>query len=306
MWWIFLFFLIGILAGFFVNNRTFLIFSEKAVNIMVYFLLFLLGVSTGLNRKLISDLGNIGFEALLLSLGAMFFSFLFSYWWERFVCPKLEHGIKENENNGENKINITGSLYVAFSFLLGIFSGYFFSEKTSFMANDTIVMVTIYILLFFVGSSIGSDRGVLKKIKQISKRALLFPLITVFGTLLGSVLVSLFIKKVNIFDAMAVGSGFGYYSLSSIIIAGLKGDRLATIALVANIIREVFTLLFAPFIYSIFGKFALVSGGGATSMDTTLPVIVKFSDKKTAMISIYHGIVLTILVPFLVSFFCRF
>jgi uncharacterized membrane protein YbjE (DUF340 family) len=51
-----------------------------------------------------------------------------------------------------------------------------------------------------------------------------------------------------------------------------------------------------------FGKLAPVASGGATSMDSTLPIIVTASGKEYAMISVFSGIVLTILVPFLVPF----
>ena len=40
------------------------------------------------------------------------------------------------------------------------------------------------------------------------------------------------------------GSGFGYYSLSSIFITEYKGAELGTIALLSNISREIITLLF--------------------------------------------------------------
>jgi uncharacterized membrane protein YbjE (DUF340 family) len=65
--------------------------------------------------------------------------------------------------------------------------------------------------------------------------------------------------------------------------------------------REIITLLAAPLFAIYFGKIAPISSGGATSMDTTLPIISKVSGKEYAMVSLFHGIVLTILVPFLVT-----
>ena len=70
--------------------------------------------------------------------------------------------------------------------------------------------------------------------------------------------------------------------------------------------REVFTLLFAPLLVAVFGKLAPIASGGATSMDSTLPVVRKFSGKDYALISIYNGTVLTILVPFIVMFILEF
>jgi uncharacterized membrane protein YbjE (DUF340 family) len=41
-------------------------------------------------------------------------------------------------------------------------------------------------------------------------------------------------------------------------------------------------------------------------MDTTLPVISRFSGKEYAIIAVFSGIVLTILVPFMVTFILTF
>ena len=112
-------------------------------------------------------------------------------------------------------------------------------------------------------------------------------------------------------DCMAVGAGFGYYSLSSVLITQIKepsaglvvATQMGTIALMANIMREVMTLLFAPVIYRVFGGLAPISVGGATSMDSTLPVITAVCGKEMAFISIFHGVLVDFSVPFLVTFF---
>ena len=126
------------------------------------------------------------------------------------------------------------------------------------------------------------------------------------GTLAGCALIALVLPKRTIAEIMAVGSGFGYYSLSSIFITEYKGAELGTIALISNIIREIIALLFAPLIVKYFGKLAPISVGGATTMDTTLPIILKYSGKEFLVISIFHGFVLDLSVPFLVTFFCSF
>lgn len=103
---------------------------------------------------------------------------------------------------------------------------------------------------------------------------------------------------------MAVGAGFGYYSLSSIFIADFRGAGLGTVALLCNVMRELFTLLAAPLVARWFGPLAAVSIGGATTFDTTLPIITQSAGKPYAVVSIFHGCVLDFSVPFLVTFFC--
>ena len=113
-------------------------------------------------------------------------------------------------------------------------------------------------------------------------------------------------------ETMAVGSGFAYYSLSSILITQLKeptigmqaASELGTIALIANILREIYALLGAPLFRKYFGRLAPICAGGATTMDTTLPIITKYSGNDLVFVSILHGILVDFSVPFLVSFFC--
>jgi uncharacterized membrane protein YbjE (DUF340 family) len=95
----------------------------------------------------------------------------------------------------------------------------------------------------------------------------------------------------------------GYYSLSSVILTHSRGIELGSIALISNILRELFTLLSAPLLVRIFGRLAPISAGGVTSMDITLPVIIRFSGKEYAALAVFHGAVLDPLVPLLVGAF---
>ena len=103
---------------------------------------------------------------------------------------------------------------------------------------------------------------------------------------------------------MAVGSGFGYYSLSSVFITQYKGAELGTVALMTNIFREIITLLFAPLLVRFFSPLAPICAGGATTMDTTLGVITRFSGREYVFIAVFHGAVVDFTVPFFVTFFC--
>ena len=103
---------------------------------------------------------------------------------------------------------------------------------------------------------------------------------------------------------MAINSGFAYYSLSSIFITEFRGVELGTIALLANIIREMITLLFSPLLTKVFGPLAPITAGGATSMDTTLPIITHTIGDRYTALSIYHGFVVDFTVPFLVTMWC--
>ena len=80
--------------------------------------------------------------------------------------------------------------------------------------------------------------------------------------------------------------------------------ELGTIALMANIMREIMALLGAPLFVRYFGRLAPICAGGATTIDTTLPVITRYAGKELVFVSILHGILVDLSVPFFVSFFC--
>lgn len=73
-----------------------------------------------------------------------------------------------------------------------------------------------------VGLSIGSDKKLKDILGSIRPKLLLVPLATIAGTLVFSALVGLLLTQWSVFDCLAVGSGFAYYSLSSILITQLK------------------------------------------------------------------------------------
>lgn len=72
----------------------------------------------------------------------------------------------------------------------------------------------------------------------------------------------------------------------------------------ANIIREMITLLLTPLLAKWFGPLAPISSGGATTMDTTLPIITQTVGQRYVAISIYHGFVTDFTVPFFVTMWC--
>lgn len=194
-----------------------------------------------------------------------------------------------------------GSIVIIIFFAVGCFIGYLGDFAEVDFATPT--KYVLYTLLLFVGISIGIDDSVLQTIKRYKLRIALPAIGTVLGTLAGVAVAAPIIGS-SLSDTAAVGSGFGYYSLSTVLITQYKGAELGTIALLSNIIREVFTLLLAPLMVKYFGPLAPISSGGATTMDSTLPVITNVCGKEYVMISIAHGFMVDFSVPFLVTLFC--
>lgn len=196
-----------------------------------------------------------------------------------------------------------GSLIIVGFFVLGIIVGLCHFVPQCFLDSD-VSYYALCALMFCVGISIGCDTSVLKSFRKVNPRLMFLPVMTIVGTLAGCAAASLVLGHRQFTDCLAIGSGFGYYSLSSIFITEYRGPELGTIALLANICREILTLLCAPLLARYFGKLAPISVGGATSMDTTLPIITRVSGEQFIIVSIFHGFCVDFSVPFLVTFFC--
>lgn len=197
-----------------------------------------------------------------------------------------------------------GSLLILGSFVLGALVGVYDLLPEALNSPDY-TTYALAALLFLLGTSIGYDKSMFSTLRHSSPIILLVPLGTIIGTWLGVALISPLFRNYSAFDLMAVGSGFGYYSISSIFITQYKGAELGTIALAANIIRELSTLLIAPLLATHFGKLAPIAAGGATTLDTTLPIITRSSGSDFIFIAMFHGLILDISIPFFVTFFCQ-
>lgn len=209
-----------------------------------------------------------------------------------------------------------GTLAVVLVFAAGCiagWSGLVDLESFGEIGRD-LTMYVLYLLIFLVGISMGCNPELKKIAKSVSPKILLLPVATILGTLLFSALVSVLIKEWSVADCLAVGSGMGYYSLSSVLISQYKeaslgvqlAAELGTIALLTNIFREIFTLICTPLLGKWFGSFAPIASAGVTAVDVCLPVIVRFTGDRMLPAAIVSGVVTDFSVPILVSFFCSF
>ena len=197
-----------------------------------------------------------------------------------------------------------GSLIIIGFFVLGTLCGVSHLIPIDIVMDSRISFYALCALMFSVGLSVGNAPQTLKNFRSLNPRLVFLPIMTILGTLAGSAAVSLILTHRSLADCLAGGSGFVYYSLSSIFITEYKGAELGTIALLANISREILTLLAAPLLVRWFGNLAPISAGGATTMDTTLPIITRTAGQQFVVVSIFHGFVGDFSVPFLVTLFC--
>ncbi|MGM0502429.1 MAG: lysine exporter LysO family protein, partial [Bacillota bacterium] len=156
--------------------------------------------------------------------------------------------------------------------LLGIAAGYL--TNPSFLVHNLDFLSTfcLTILLLGVGIDLGSNQQVIDKLKQMGWKVLLIPLLIAVGSILGTSIVGV-ILDLSINESSAIGAGFGWYSLSGVILTKIHSADLGVLAFLTNVLREVFAIILIPLLASWENEIIVVAPGGATTMDTTLPLI---------------------------------
>lgn len=203
-----------------------------------------------------------------------------------------------------------GSIFTLILFGSGCIAGAFM-EMPDYLPDLSACI--LYFMMLQVGINIGRSGNLKEIINTVGPKVLLIPVATITGTLLFSALTGLLLSRWSIADCMAVGSGMGYYSLSSVLITQLKtpslgiqlATELGTIALLSNIFREMLVLIGAPLLRRWLGPFGPLAAGGATTADITMPAILRVSGQELVAICLFHGLLIDMSVPFLVSFFAR-
>lgn len=195
-----------------------------------------------------------------------------------------------------------GSLIIVAFFAAGILCGRA-DVLPQWVSSSTVSMTALCALLLCVGMGIGSNPDMKSEFRSLNPRVALLPLATILGSWAGAAIAFLVLQR-TITDCLAISSGFAYYSLSSIFLTEYRGIELGTIALVANLVREAITLLGTPLLARIFGPLAPISAGGATTMDTTLPIITHTCGQRFTILAIFHGFIVDFSVPFFVTFWC--
>lgn len=181
----------------------------------------------------------------------------------------------------------------------GIGAGIFFRNDFLILNSDKIVNLGLCLLLFFVGLDIGRSSEIFQRIKKFGRIVWFLPISTIIGSLLGGFLASFFMS-ISAGEGISIGAGLGWYSLSAIELAKISTE-LGSLCLLTNVLREIISIITVPFISKYIGSFESISVAGATAMDTLLPVINKHNSPDIAVMAFFSGVVLTGVIPFLLS-----
>lgn len=131
-------------------------------------------------------------------------------------------------------------------------------------------------------------------------KILLVPLACVIGSILGAVAVSFAVSSIQLKDLIMLSQGYGFYSMTGIVVTELKNAHLGSIALINDLFREIFSILCMYLIGWRYPRSA-ISAAGATAMDVTLPMVKQACGNDFIPHAMVSGFVLSVLAPIAVS-----
>lgn len=156
----------------------------------------------------------------------------------------------------------------------------------------------LYALIVLVGLDL---YGVKPDPSWYSLRTLKIPLFVVLGSLLGGALAS-WLTGQALGVGLALSSGFGWFTLSSVLVGRHAGEALGVVALLTDLFRE---LLAIALLYCLGARRPqqCIAAGGATALDSTLPIIKQTCHAANLPVALVSGFILTLFAPFLMVLF---
>lgn len=295
--------LILVLAPLFIGfalptHATLLHWSEKLLGYLVYIILTLVGIELAQVAGLGEQVLNIALYVLVLALltigtglaGLMLFDRLRPW-----------HGNKKAQALS-HPISIRGSVIQVACVAIGYAIGKLLPVYApSAMPPENSMTAMLMLLILLVGIGLKGSGITLKEV-LLNKRGVQTSFIFTSSVLLGGLLFSLLFKDVTFTQGLALASGFGWYSLSAIVMTEAYGAVWGSVALFNDLLREFTALLFIPMFMRRYPS-AAVGLGGATSLDFTLPIIQQSGGLQVVPLAISFGFIINIVSPVLMVVF---
>jgi len=305
---IFFFLLMGIILGEFgilklikkTHSRVSLL--NKIVLLTLSVMLFFMGVRIGVIENIGQKLVEIGLISVSFAVATVIGTSVIVLI-TLFLLRKVIHRPEPHKEKIHLFHHLKEPVYLLSVMIAGIVSGLFVPILKA--ANGDITTWLLYLLLFLIGVQLINNRITTKTNgKNGSYYITLFilPLSTAIGSLLGGWAVGGFFS-LTAGESLSLAAGFGWYTLSGVLITDMGNPILGSAGFMINLFRETIAFIAIPLLGRT--RFSLVSIGiaGATSMDVTLPLIERSCGTEYVPLALGHGIVLSLLVPLLVPLF---
>ena len=262
---------------------------------IVYVILFFMGISLAFLDNLASNLLAILHYAAVSVVIILLCNIAALMWLEQ-KMPWQNHHRQEKLPSrlamALESLQLCGVVFIGF--MIGL-SGISFLQHATEASEYTLIF-----LLFLIGIQLRNNGMTLRQI-VLNRRGMIVAGVVMVSSLLGGI-INAFILDLPLKTGLAMASGFGWYSLSGILLTESYGPVIGSAAFFNDLARELLAIMLIPGLVRRSRSTAL-GLCGATSMDFTLPVLQRSGGVEIVPAAIVHGFILSLLVPILMAFF---
>ena len=267
----------------------------KITMLLLYLILFIMGISLGQLDNLAQQLPQIGIYALTFIVFIQGLTFLGLFLYDKLFPQPLA---KTTDKMPSRWRIVLDSLKLCLVVLIGFFIGLWGKGWVNLpFGSSTYVLV---VLIFCVGIQLRNN-GISIRAVFFNQRGMITGVIFVFMSLLGGI-IGAQVLNVPIVQGLAVSSGLGWYSLSSVTLNNAWGPIWGSIAFFNDLSRELMSLFIVPLFMQHYRSTA-IGYTGATAIDCTLPIIQKAGGVEVLPLAFSFGFITNIAPPILLVFF---
>jgi len=268
---------------------------NRLLSWIVYVILFFMGISLAFLDNLATNLLAIFHYSAVSIVVILLCNIAALFWLERTLPWRHNHQQEKLPSRiamALESLKLCGVVIIGF--VVGL-SGLAFLQHASEASEYTLIF-----LLFLIGIQLRKNGMTLKQI-VLNRRGMIVAVVVLVSSLGGGV-INAFVLDLPLKTGLAMASGFGWYSLSGILLTESYGPVIGSAAFFNDLGRELIAIMLIPALVRRSRSTAL-GLCGATSMDFTLPVLQRTGGLEMVPAAIVHGFVLSLLVPILMAFF---
>lgn len=289
--------LIPLIVGYLIplHHTAALKLINRLLSWIVYVILFFMGISLAFLDNLATNLLAILHYSAVSIVIIMLCNIAALLWLERALPWHHNHQQEKLPSRvamALESLKLCG--VVLLGFIIGL-SGLTFLQHATEASEYTLIF-----LLFLIGIQLRNNGMTLKQI-VLNRRGMIVAVVVLLSSLAGGIINAL-ILGLPLTTGLAMASGFGWYSLSGILLTESFGPVIGSAAFFNDLGRELIAIMLIPALVRRSRSTAL-GLCGATSMDFTLPVLQRSGGLEMVPAAIVHGFVLSLLVPLLMAFF---
>ena len=277
------------------RQPSFLRLVNRLLGWMVYIMLFFMGISLAFLDNLSRNLLSVFHIALVSTLAILLCNLLALRLLEK--KRPWQHMHKQEALPSRLRMALD-SLTLCAVVVLGFLAGL---TQLAFLRHaSTASEYALIFLLFLVGVQLRGSGMTLRQI-LLNRRGMLVSIVVLLSALLGGAIAAALLG-LPLKTGLALASGFGWYSLSGILMTEAFGPVIGSAAFFNDLLRELTAIMLIPALIARHRSSAL-GLCGATAMDFTLPVLQRAGGNEIVPAAIVHGFVMSLLAPLLIAFF---